>query len=396
MRVLRCLFALICVLSLGAAEAVVVKLAKRGNIRYGPSLSAPVAVTLASGTEVTILATVSGTDGKWFQIRFPSEGKAWMHDKVLRAQDDGTFVVTEDKARVRDDATLGGNIVAELSAGDIVEDRGRKVGDWVAVYPRNAVAYASQVLFDIAQPVVAQVEQRVEQERGSEQLWQRAKQTYIEWTAVNDLQRALAYDWPALSAQFATVTKDHEKVGTRLDAQRLKDQVDAVAREQKRLGAVPTVRAPEPAAQPARPQPVQPQPQPVQPQPVQPQPVQPQPVQPQPQPVQPEPVQPQPTTATEPIPEPTPEVAALMGAQAAVKPTGGFAAEGFLEQRGVDYLIVDRSSRVLAHVKPNGQVQLSDYFWREVGIKGQPQGTVDVGGVSVPVLLVDDVVLLNR
>ncbi len=382
MRVLRCLCALICVLGVGAAEAVVVKLAKRGNIRYGPSLNAPVAVTLPSGTEVTILATVSGSDGKWFQIRFPSEGKAWMHDKVLRAHEDGTFVVTEDKARVRDDATLGGNIVAELSAGDIVEDRGRRVGDWVAVYPRNAVAYASHVLFDIAKPVAAQVEQRVEQERGSDHLWQRAKQTYIEWTAVNDLQRALAYDWPALSAQLATVAKDHEKVGTRLDAQRLKDQVDAVAREQKRLGAVSTVRAPEPAAQPAQPQPVQPQP-------VQPQPVQPQPVQPQPLPEQP-------TTATEPIPEPTPEVAALMGAQAAIKPTGGFAAEGFLEQRGVDYLIVDRTSRVLAFVKPNGQVQLSDYFWREVGIKGQPQGTVDMGGVAVPVLLVDDVVLLNR
>jgi len=394
MRVLRCLVALTLILALGAQEAVVVKLAKRGNIRYGPSTQAKVATTLDAGTEITVLGSVRTSDATWYQIRFPREGKAWMHEKVLKDNGDGTFVVTEDKARVRGDSTMGADIVAELAVGDIVEARGNRVGDWLPVYPRNAVAYAHEILLNLPKQAVAQVEQRAAEERSVDPLWQRAKQTYVEWTAVNDLQRALAFEWAGLSKQLAIVGKTHAKVGVQLDANRLKDQVDAVVREQQRLGAKPTVMAPEPVA------PTAPQPAPVAPQPVPVQPVAVQPVAPQPAPVDPQPTpvtqQPGLIAATEPIPEPTPEVQQLMGAQAAIKPTGGFTAEGFLEQRGIDYLIVDRTSQVVAMVKPNGNVQLSDYFWREVGIKGQPQGTVDMSGVQVSVILVDDVVLLNR
>ena len=73
-----------------------------------------------------------------------------------------------------------------------------------------------------------------------------------------------------------------------------------------------------------------------------------------------------------------------------------FAAEGFLEQRGADYIVVDNKSQVVAYLKPNGSVQLSDYFWRQIGVKGAIQDTVDAAGVRVPVILVDDVILIQR
>jgi hypothetical protein len=395
MQALRCFLALSLVLALGAQEAVVAKLAKRGNIRYGPSRSAAVAVTLPSGTDIQILGKVQIGEDTWYQIRFPAEGKAWMHDIVLKDLGNGTFEVTEDKARVRDDATKGANIVAELAKGDVVQDRGGRVGSWFAVYPANAVAYAHASIVDLPQQVQAAVEAGVVHDRGVNRLWTTVQTTYQQFVRTNDLQKALTLDWPGLSAQLADVAKNHSSQSVRLKAQQWKDGVDAVVREQQRMGAKPLSAVPQPptedtqvpAPQPPVQQPVQQPPVVVQ------QPVQPIDVQPQP-PVQPE----QPATAIDPVAAPTAEVTQLMGDQASkvTGNSGGFTAEGFLEQRGDVYVLFDNSSRVVAHLKPNGQVQLTDYFWREVGVKGQSQGTADAGGYQVPIILVDDVVLLQK
>lgn len=403
MRVL-CLVPLLLALSLAAQDAVVATVAKRGNVRYGPSKDAAVAVTLGSDAKVEILGRITKPDGTWYQIRFPREGKAWMHEKILKKLEDGSFEVTEDKARVRDDATLGANIVAELAKGDVVEDRGQKVGQWHAIYPPKAVAYVHEIVLDlpkadavgspVAQAPAGDPVRTIESREGlAERTWTVARETFTRYAAVNNLQQALTLDWPGLSAQLALVAESHPKMGARLEAQRYKDGVDAVVKEQQRLGAKPTQAVPEPAAAPM----VQAQP-PVQQPPVQQPPVQ------QPTPTE-QPQQPtqgpteQPVVDSTPTAAPSLEVQQLMGPDQAARvqaSVGAFAAEGFLEQRGADYIVVDNKSQVVAYLKPNGAVQLSDYFWRQIGVKGAIQNTVDVAGVSVPVILVDDVILIQR
>lgn len=394
MRVL-CLVPLLLALSLAAQDAVVATVAKRGNVRYGPSKDAAVAVTLASGAQVEVLGRITKPDGTWYQVRFPREGKAWMHEKILAKRAEGGFEVTEDKARVRDDATLGANIVAELSKGDVVEDRGQKVGQWFAIYPPKAVAYVHEIVLDlpkvdaaggaVAQGPVGDPVRTIESREGlAERTWTVARETFTRYAAVNNLQQALTLDWPGLSTQLALVAESHPKMGARLEAQRYKDGVDAVVKEQQRLGAKPTQAVPEPAAAPV----VQPQP-PVQQQP---------PPTEQPQPPVQQPVQ-QPVVDSTPTAAPSLEVQQLMGADQAARvqaSVGAFAAEGFLEQRGADYIVVDNKSQVVAYLKPNGSVQLSDYFWRQIGVKGAIQDTVEAAGVRVPVILVDDVILIQR
>src|SRR5690606_25042453 len=89
----------------------------------------------------------------------------------------------------------------------------------------------------------------------AERTWVVARETFTRYAAVNNLQQALTLDWPGLSKQLELVAESHPKMGARLEAQRYKDGVDAVVKEQQRLGAKPTQAVPEPAAPVAQPQP---------------------------------------------------------------------------------------------------------------------------------------------
>jgi uncharacterized protein YraI len=405
MRLLRALaplvLALAAVLPSVAADAVPATVAKRGNVRFGPSTSAPIAVTLPPGSAVEILGAVQKGDETWYQIRFPRQGKAWIHTMNLQKIDEKQYKVTA-KARIRDDATMGANIVSEVEPGDVVEYQGTTVGQWLMVYPPRAVAYVSATVLNLPNagapgaPVVNVPVVR----RPVERLWLTAKQTYAGYaaTASDTAQqgKAQTLDWPGLSRQLGEVAKDHPETEVRLQAARLKNGVDEVVNHLKRLGIAPTVAVPQPEAvadlptAPAQPIPPAQQMPPVAPIPEQP--VAPQPPVAVPQaPADPVPGQGQPTTLD------AQQALAQVATQANVAKI--YVAEGFLEQRGDAYVLFDSNSRVTAFVKPieGSTVSLSEYFWRQVGVSGRQDGTAkDDDGREVPVYLVDDLALIGK
>ena len=133
-----------------APETVIhATMAKRGKVHYGPSLNSREAAILDPGTEIEVLGVAQGLPD-WYVIRFPRAGTAWVHSKALQPLKDGkTFRIIEDRARARDDATLRGSIIAELAKGEVVESKGKKIGDWQAVYPSSAVAYVHKSVLNL-------------------------------------------------------------------------------------------------------------------------------------------------------------------------------------------------------------------------------------------------------
>lgn len=367
-----------------AAEAVTVKLAKKSNVRYGPSKAASIAVTLPTDTAVEVLGRITKDDGVWYQIRFPREGRAWMHEKTLKVTADAkTYEVVEDKARVRDDATAGANIVAELGKGDTVEFRDNKVGAWLAVYPAKAVAYVHESVLAVPQSEVAPV---VPRQRAIDRLWATAKGTYAQYAGTKDLKSALTLDWVGLSQQLGEVAKGHPELGIRLEAARLKSGVDAVVKEQVRQGAHATVSVPQPPAEPVETAPIPKPADPVTP------------VNPN-DPSDPLATLPKPVQGETPTATPSPEVQQVMGTQSPAPATGSYIVQGILEQRGEIFVVYNNSGKVLAvlQAKPGATLQLSDYYWREIGVKGSSPGTgKDDQGNDVPIVLVDDVELLKH
>lgn len=389
MRLLRPLAVLVLAAAMAllpAAEAVTAKLAKKGNVRYGPSKSAPIAVTLSSDTEVELLGKVTKDDGVWYQIRFPREGRAWMHEKTLKvsAADPKIYDVVEDKARVRDDATAGANIVAELSKGDTVELRANdnKTGMWLPVFPAKAVAYVHESVLAVPQvgaPAVANPNNPAAvpaKPKPIDRLWSMARDTYARYAATSDLKQALTLDWAGLSKQLGEVAKSHPDLSVQLEAVRLKNGVDAVVKEQVRQGVHATTSVPQPPAEAVvtTPDPVEPIVTPVGPT--------------DPVVALPKPSDGQATTTS-------PEVQQVMGGPAA----GTYVVQGILEQRGDIFVVYDNGGKVVAvlQAKPGATLQLTDYYWREIGVKGSSPGTgKDDQGNDVPIVLVDDVELLKR
>jgi uncharacterized protein YgiM (DUF1202 family) len=385
MRLLRPLAILALVLAaalMPAAEVVTAKLAKKSNVRYGPSKSAAVAVTLPSDAAVEILGKVVKDDGVWYQIRFPREGRAWMHAKTLKDLGNNQYQVIEDKARVRDDATGGANIVSELNKGDVVEFRANRVGDWLAVYPPSAVAYIHESV--LAAPQVG-VGPALAGQRAVERLWTTAKATYTQYAGHKDLKSALTLDWPGLSQQLAQVAKEHPELAVRIEAARLRSGVEAVVQEQAKQHAQPTVSVPQPPAEPVAPtpRPADPAAPAVGPQPGN-------PVAELPKPVD---------TGTAPAPVPVPAPAPAVLETIAPPAPSAHIAEGFLEQRGDIYVVINSANTVVAvlQAKPGATLQLSDYYWREIGVKGTSPGMgKDDQGKDVPIVLVDDIELLKH
>ena len=404
-------------------------MAKKGTVRFGPNLKAKAACILDAGTEIELLGPAEGMPG-WYVIRFPREGSAWMHQKVLQAQPDGkTFLVLEDRARARDDATQGASIVAELAKGETVEGKGRVVGAWVAVYPSSAVAYVHKSVINLPKEIVTAVIKSatltpVEAE------WQVAEQLdgQYEGALRRNLDLAATLDWSLLAKLLDSVGDGHPSVAVQLKAKAIRERLAKVihavetVQEVNHLTPVRDVpgeaRVPTPeelvAAAAARAkaqgaeEPVahQPKPAPEQPKPT-PEPEKPKPA---PTPEQPTTEPPKPAVTETPKPEqPVAHVASddlKTAAAAAPAAPGAFAATGWLEERaypqvGANHVIIDKDGMVCAFVtvKAGTPIQLSEFFWRNVGVRGEVK-PVDQSlhnlGKAVPLVVVDDIALLGK
>jgi uncharacterized protein YgiM (DUF1202 family) len=396
-----------------ATQAVGTTMAKKANVRFGPSLHAKVVATIDAGTPVEVLGLAQGLPD-WYVIRFPREGSAWVHEKVLKAQPDGkSYIVTEDRARARDDARVGGNIVAELALGEIVEAKERaRVGAWIPVYPASAVAYVHKSVLNVPQVIGQAVEQKVQQDNKLDDLWSEVQNRYAAYKSAldRDVEIAAKLDWEYLNKQLDTVVIDHPSVRVQLAAKRLQDRIAPVVsaalqvQRQNNIiplrdvpGQAPVVVAAAPAdVQTAVPTVAQaPQ------------------AQPAPAPTEIKKPAIDPLPKTEPV-KPTVDAAtadqmkqAAANAPAVAAPAAEFAAQGFLEERGIasvgtNYVIIDKNGKVCAFVKvkPGVDIQLSEFFWRLVGVKGAVTTiTPDKhgqGAAPLPLVEVEDVMLLAR
>ena len=93
---------------------------------------------------------------------------------------------------------------------------------------------------------------------------------------------------------------------------------------------------------------------------------------------------------------------------AATAPTapGAFAATGWLEERaypqvGANHVIIDKDGNVCAFVtvKAGTPIQLSEFFWRNVGVRGEIKAvdqTLHNLGKDIPLVVVDDIALLGK
>lgn len=364
--------------------AFVATIKSNSFVRFGPNRSAKPALCTRTSGPIVVLGPARGAPD-WLLVRLPREASVWMHRKVLTAQDGGkTFVVNEDRAKARDDATLGGNIVCEVEKGEIVEAKGRQVGDWHAVVVPSATAYVHRnVLMDNPQLAALPKAQPVDR-RFADQLWEVAQKRYDAYQAAlqKDLEVAAILDWSYLSQQLGEVVVKHPDSQVQAAAQRMRDAiakvVKAVVDIQGKHNVTPQRDVPGQA-----------------------------PI-PEPKPVE-EPTKPADTTPvtvavgakpkvdTKTIPTSIPEV---------VKPKPQFPVEGMLMEQaypgvGVNHVIVDSNQNVLAFikVKDGGAVQLNEYFWRFVGVKGE-KVAVDPAkhklGKDVPLFLVEDLVLIKQ
>lgn len=401
-----------------APETVIhAKMAKKAKVRFGPSLNSKEAAILEPGTDVEVLGVAKGLPD-WYVVRFPRAGTAWVHTKVLQPLEDGkTFRVTEDRSRARDDATLRSNIVAELAKGEIVEAKGKKIGDWVAVYPPSAVAYVHNSVLTMPANAIQNMAKAQVQASHAEESWGKAKAYYSRYKHVLDEQNfnlAATLDWTNLHHLLAEVAKDHSDPAVKAEAQELDDKIAKVVmaaeKVQQEHGLTPSreipgeppIDLPKPAPTPV---PALPGPNPVAPpaNPVGQPPVTPVPGTP--------PVTPVPGTP-EPPAKPAPEIAkvdtgdfknAAVAAPSAPK-SQVFAVTGLINEQanaqlGTTHVIIDQDGKVKAYlkVKPGSAVQLSEFFWNNVGVIGESQDVdaAKTGGMKAPLILVDDIRLLH-
>ncbi|MFW5845471.1 MAG: SH3 domain-containing protein [Planctomycetota bacterium] len=408
-----------CVLSLAAASSV--PMSKNGNIRYGPSLQAGVIVTLKAGEMVDLLGPVPGKQG-WYRIRFPEQGHAWIHEKVVEPVpgDPERLRVVVEGARVRSDATIGGELVTDLAVGDeVLWKKGRTVGSWYAVSVPSATAYVYHSVLDLdaahSGGIAAASGEDGRTDAGSdlgaaglsriERLWREVQNSYVQFYQVyqSDRARAATLDWQGLLAPLKQVVEEHPDLRTRLVAQRLRTSIvrklhagtepitpDKIGVSQQQ---VPQQKAPaqQQPARVARQEPVQEEP--VQQQPVQEEPVQQQPVQQQ-QPQPPQAVQQQQASAQP----------ARPGTNLTTT-TDGTVAEGWIEPQeipalGVRYVVLGDEGVAAFITLPDGSdIDLRQLFWKRVRVTGQ-QVPTETGMppeyAAVPTIAVEDIRIVSR
>lgn len=358
-----------------AAAPLAVTLKQNANIRFGPSLKAKTVVTLPAGTAIEVFGPAHA-DKDWLVVRFPKQGKVWVHVKSLKQIGDGVrWQVTTDKARARDDATLAGNVVCELALGEVVEDKGQVVGDWRAVYMPDAVAYVAAKLVSLPADVEKAIGEREQRALNAEGAWQGAVVTYNRFLATikDNPKAAVGCDWAGLAAVLDSVIADHASASTRRQAQAIREGVAQVVAAATAVAKQDNVQPPAPLPTPGTAATAAP--------------------------------------ATPAGPKADPGPKALTAAQLAeitkvVKPSP-YQAEGLLvtddayAKAGGRDVIMDADGNVAAVVVPRAGIdlKLSEYSGRDVGVKG----TVEVlppekTGLSKPVKVVTavEVVPLRR
>ena len=377
------------------AKSVATTMAKRANVRFGPSQLAKVVVTLDAGTKVEVLGIAQGLP-EWYVIRFPREGSAWIHRKVLLI-DPATKKgkITEDRARVRDDARQGGNIVAELAVGEEVEIKDRvAVGDWLPVYPPSAVAYVHKSVLIVPAGREEGIAEKGKEEAKLDDLWEEVQARYSAYKSAldRDVEVAAKLDWDFLDGQLGKVVDGHPSERVKLAAKRLKDRIAPVvsaATQVQRANKITPVRdvpGQAPIAVKTDPLPNTEKPPKNE------------------TPVAPPNIDPLPTTNKTPVD--TSEIKKVAAQAPAAPQANEFAAQGFLEERavaavGTNYVLIDKNGKVCAFVKtkPGVDIQLSEFFWRLVGVKGESQPIAadkhGQGNGPIPLVLVDDVLLLR-
>lgn len=239
--ILTGLLAILTVAVAAVESGTTVTMAKRGNVRYGPSLEAGVIVTLDPATEVQILGKAEGQPG-WYKIRFPRQGRAWMHSRNLEETGrEGVLKVTYDGASVRSDARITAEKIAEMAIGETVEWSGRRVGQWYAVYPPSAVAYTYQSVLDLTPAKREQVVAKANEDLAIEKTWKTAERRYRAYydALQRDAHEALTLDWPGLAVMLKEVVQDHPDLRTRLVAQKLRSKIGRIV---KASAAIPAGR----------------------------------------------------------------------------------------------------------------------------------------------------------
>jgi SH3-like domain-containing protein len=389
-----------------APQAVATTMAKRGNVRFGPSMQSKTVTTLDAGAPVEVLGVAQGIP-EWYVIRFPREGSAWIHQKVIKPDESGKkAAIIEDRARVRDDARQGGNIVAELALGDTVEIKERaRVGDWIPVYPPSAVAYVHKSVLNVPQDKAVELEKKDVQSNQLDDVWAEVQARYATYKEALDqnVEIAATLDWEFLDGQLEKVVDGHPSVRVQLAAKRLKDRIAPVvsaavqvqrANQIKPVREVPgkpvVIAKNDPPATPEKPKtdPVKPA-------------IDPLPTNDKPKT---DPATDKPATDKPAVDTSTIKQAATQAPVATVAKQ--FAAQGFLEERavaavGTNHVIIDKNGKICAFVKtkPGVDLQLSEFFWRLVGVKGDSQPIEadkhGQGGGPIPLVLVEDVALLQ-
>ncbi len=208
-------------------------MAVKGNVRYGPSTKAKAVCSLDAGEPLEVIGKAEVPD--WFVVRFPQKGQAWVHGKNLQAVDGGKrWKVISDGTKARDDATLKGAIVAELSVGEVIDDRNRAVGDWHAVYIPSAIAYAHKSVLNL--PSADAIKQQQDRADKAQATWESAQSRYRQlYKKLQDNPEAALDLDSSLFDQLEVVIKDHADAAVRLSAQRIKDGVTKVIETCKAL-----------------------------------------------------------------------------------------------------------------------------------------------------------------
>lgn len=367
-----------------AADEVVAPLAatldKNANVRFGPSTGAKVAVTLKAGTQIEVFGP-SRTSDEWLVVRLPREAKVWVHGKNLKAIDGGKrFQVVGDKIRARNDATLSADVVAELSAGEVVEDKGLVVGDWRAVHIPDAVAYVHKSLITLPADVGAKWDGIRAKAVNADLVWQQALATYAKHveTVKASPKAAIGLDWAGLAKQLDVVISDHASASVKSAAQRVRASIAALIPPAQQLA--PTLNIQGPASLPEQPNPVA--------------------------------TAPAVPTGTTPAPQADPARpltdAEVRGIMAAQPPPSPWQAEGMLVQQdewqakvGTREVLMDGDGNIIAFIKAKDGVdlKLSELLFREVGAKGEVlMAPVEQTGLGKPtkVVVATEVAPLRR
>jgi uncharacterized protein YgiM (DUF1202 family) len=373
---IRGAFLLVCITALGVVAGegpgtTLIEVAKRGNVRYGPSLNANPITTLSPGTKVEAFGPVAGHPD-WYEIRFPREGMAWVNSTYLTCTgDDRIYRVSRDGATVRSDSRKDAELVTQLVLGEEVETTGKTVGEWLSVYPANARAYMHASVLALAGAPGAAVTENVARNEELERYWNETKDIYKDyrdkWQA--DARRAMELDWKNLASRLRKVVDEHPRISVQLNAKKLLGAIEQVVLTQGQQGTgtevVLTHHRPPPVDPGVKPPVVDPG-------------------------VKPPVVDPE----IKPLDVDPRHLYELTEPEGYIK---GWVTQVDDHGIGTNHALMDGESHIVCYltVAPEAGVTLSDFFWRRVGVKGAER-MVGEGNKAVKVVAIEQIILLDK